>query len=119
MPQAFLVRKYTIPGEEPRKEVFKPAPFYYGTLSTRDAAEQIAEESSPVLLLRTRSSTVPAATRSFLISIFGFVQQTKPSFGRSVAHPIRFVPIPESYCGSIDLSVGLPDLSVESIGPFA
>lgn len=46
MPQAFLVRKYTIPGEEPRKEVFKPAPFYYGTLSTRDAAEQIAEESS-------------------------------------------------------------------------
>ncbi|WP_233567606.1 hypothetical protein [Parabacteroides sp. AM58-2XD] len=34
MPQAFLVRKYTIPGEEPRKEVFKPAPFYYGTLST-------------------------------------------------------------------------------------
>ena len=34
MPQAFLVRKYTIPGEEPRKEVFKPAPFYYGTLSS-------------------------------------------------------------------------------------
>lgn len=46
MPQAFFVRKYLIPGEEPRKEVFKPAPFYYGTLSTTDAAEQIAEESS-------------------------------------------------------------------------
>ena len=46
MPQAFLVRKYRVPGDEPRKEVFKPAPYYYGTLLTADAANQIAEESS-------------------------------------------------------------------------
>lgn len=46
MPQAFLARKYLIPGEEPRTEVYKPAPYYYGTLTTNDAAEQIAEESS-------------------------------------------------------------------------
>lgn len=47
MPQAFFIRKYFVPGSgEPRKEVFKPAPFYYGTLSTANAAEQIAEESS-------------------------------------------------------------------------
>ena len=46
MPQAFISRKYFIPGEEPRQEVYKPAPYYYGTLSSDDAAEQIAEESS-------------------------------------------------------------------------
>ncbi|WP_297900734.1 HU family DNA-binding protein [uncultured Parabacteroides sp.] len=46
MPQAFHVRKYFIPKTNPRQEVYKPAPFYFGTLSTQDAADQIAEESS-------------------------------------------------------------------------
>ena len=46
MPQAFLARKYFVPGEPPREEVYKPAPYYYGVLSSDDAAEQIAEESS-------------------------------------------------------------------------
>ena len=30
MPQAFFIRKYRVPGDEPRKEVFKPAPYYLG-----------------------------------------------------------------------------------------
>lgn len=46
MPQAFSARKFFVPGESPRQEVFKPVPYYYGTLSTADAADQIAEESS-------------------------------------------------------------------------
>lgn len=46
MPQAFSARKFLIPGEKPRQEVFKPVPYYYGTLSTGDVADQIAEESS-------------------------------------------------------------------------
>ena len=46
MPQAFLARKFRVPNSEPQREVYKPVPYYYGTLSTEDAAGQIAEESS-------------------------------------------------------------------------
>ncbi|UVS10078.1 HU family DNA-binding protein [Parabacteroides distasonis] len=46
MPQAFQARKFFIPKTDPKQEVYKPVPYYFGTLSTQDAADQIAEESS-------------------------------------------------------------------------
>ena len=46
MPQAFQARKFFIPKTDPKQEVYKPAPYSFGTLSTQDAADQIAEESS-------------------------------------------------------------------------
>ncbi len=45
MPQAFQARKFFIPKTDPKQEVYKPVPYYFGTLSTQDAADQIAEES--------------------------------------------------------------------------
>lgn len=38
--------KVFIPKTDPKQEVYKPVPYYFGTLSTQDAADQIAEESS-------------------------------------------------------------------------
>ena len=46
MPQAFQARKFFTPKTDPKQEVYKPVPYYFGTLSTQDAADQIAEESS-------------------------------------------------------------------------
>ena len=46
MPQAFQARKFFIPKTDPKQEVYKSVPYYFGTLSTQDAADQIAEESS-------------------------------------------------------------------------
>ena len=46
MPQAYFVRKFRVPKSDPLQEVYKPMPYYYGTLTTDDAAKQIAEESS-------------------------------------------------------------------------
>ena len=45
MPQAFQARKFFIPKTDPKQEVYKPVPYYFGTLSTQ-GADQIAEESS-------------------------------------------------------------------------
>ena len=42
MPQAFQARKFFIPKTDPKQEVYKPVPYYFGTLSTQDAADQIA-----------------------------------------------------------------------------
>lgn len=46
MPQAFQARKFRIPKSEPKQEVYKPIPYYFGTLTSKDAADQISEESS-------------------------------------------------------------------------
>ena len=53
MPQAFQARKFFIPKTDPKQEVYKPVPYYFGTLSTQDAADQIAEESTSGMSSRT------------------------------------------------------------------
>ena len=40
MPQAFQARKFFIPKTDPKQEVYKPVPYYFGTLSTQDAADR-------------------------------------------------------------------------------
>lgn len=46
MPQAFQARKFFVPKTDPKQEVYKPVPYYFGTLTTLDASDHIAKESS-------------------------------------------------------------------------
>lgn len=78
MPQAFQARKFFVPGSEPRREVFKPVPYYYGTLDTNDAAEQIAEESSLTkgdvlnVLDRYQRYVIKNLQKGYKIELLGF-----------------------------------------------
>lgn len=78
MPQAFYARKYFKPGQEPRTEVYKPMPYYYGTLSSNDAAEQIAEESSLTkgdvlnVLDRYQHYVIQNLQKGYKIELLGF-----------------------------------------------
>ena len=63
MPQAFQARKFFIPKTDPKQEVYKPVPYYFGTLSTQDAADQIAEEFNS---LSDRLQTTEEARRRFV-----------------------------------------------------
>lgn len=47
MPQAFQARTFFVPKTDPKQEVYKPVPYYFGTLTTQDTSDHIAEESSP------------------------------------------------------------------------
>lgn len=46
MPQAFQARKFFIPKTDPKQEVYKPVPYYFGTLSTQGCGRPDREESS-------------------------------------------------------------------------
>lgn len=78
MPQAFIARKYFVPGEPPREEVYKPAPYYYGTLTSDDAATQIAEESSLTkgdvlnVLDRYRHYVATNLQKGYRVELLGF-----------------------------------------------
>lgn len=101
MPQAFYARKYFKPGQEPRAEVYKPAPYYYGTLSSNDAAEQIAEESSLTkgdvlnVLDRYQHYVIQNLQKGYKIELLGF----GVLFNRFVTE--KGVPTPEEVKASL------------------
>lgn len=78
MPQAFIVRKYFVPKEDPKRAVYKPAPYYYGTLSTTDVADQIADESSLTrgdvlnVLDRYQSYVIKNLQKGYRVELLGF-----------------------------------------------
>lgn len=78
MPQAYIVRKYRVPKTDPEQSVYKPAPYYYGTLSTQDAALQIAEESSLTkgdvlnVLDRYQHYVIQNLQKGYKIELLGF-----------------------------------------------
>ena len=78
MPQAYFVRKFRVPKSDPLQEVYKPMPYYYGTLSTQDAARQIAEESSLTkgdvlnVLDRYQFYVIQTLQKGYRVELLGF-----------------------------------------------
>lgn len=78
MPQAFFARKYRVPHTDPKEEVYKPVPYYYGTLTTQDAAAQISEESSLTkgdvlnVLDRYQHYVIQNLQKGYKIELLGF-----------------------------------------------